>query len=55
MTVAKLIEALASMPQNAIVLIDSGAGLSRVNALDLVDEQGPGAPAEVILQPSLEE
>ena len=55
MTVAKLIEALASMPRDAIVLMDSGAGLSRVDALELVDEQGPGAPAEVILQPSLNE
>ncbi|CCD84348.1 conserved hypothetical protein [Bradyrhizobium sp. ORS 285] len=55
MTVAKLIEALASMPKDAIVLMDSGAGLSRVDALELVAEQGPGAPAEVILQPSLDE
>lgn len=54
-TVAKLIEALASMPKDAIVLMDSGAGLSRVDALELVAEQGPGAPAEVILQPSLDE
>ena len=55
MTVAKLIEALASMPKDAIVLMDNGAGLARVDALELVDEQGPGAPAEVILQPSLDE
>ncbi|MGJ5130432.1 MULTISPECIES: hypothetical protein [unclassified Bradyrhizobium] len=55
MTVAKLIEALASMPKDAIVLMDSGGGLSRVDTLELVDEQGPGAPAEVILQPSLDE
>lgn len=54
-TVAKLIEALACMPKDAIVLMDSGAGLSRVDALELVTEQGPGAPAEVILQPSLDE
>lgn len=54
-TVAKLIEALASMPKDAIVLMDSGAGLSRVDTLELVAEQGPGAPAEVILQPSLDE
>jgi|SRR4051812_14235187 hypothetical protein len=32
-TVAKLIEALASMPKDAIVLMDSGAELSRVDAL----------------------
>lgn len=54
-TVAKLIEALARMPKEAIVLMDSGAGLSRVDNLELVDEQGPGAPAEVILQPSMDE
>ncbi|CCE09104.1 conserved hypothetical protein [Bradyrhizobium sp. STM 3843] len=55
MTVAKLIEVLAGMPKDAIVLMDSGAGLSRVDALELVDGQGPGAPAEVILQPSMDE
>jgi len=55
MTVAKLIEALAGMPKAAIVLMDNGAGLSRVDALDLVEQHGPGAPAEVILQPSMDE
>jgi hypothetical protein len=54
-TVDKLIEALARMPKDAIVLMENGAGLSRVDALELVDEQGPGAPAEVILQPSMDE
>jgi len=55
MTVAKLIEALAAMPKDAIVLMDNGAGLSRVDALDLVEQDGSGAPAEVILQPSMDE
>jgi hypothetical protein len=54
-TVAKLIEALAGLPQHAIVLMECGAGLSRVDALELVDEQGPGAPPEVILQPNIDE
>lgn len=48
-------EVLASLPQDAIVLMDNGGGLSRVDALELVDGQGPGAPAEVILQPSMDE
>jgi hypothetical protein len=55
MIVSKLIEALAGMPQDAIVLMDNGAGLSRVDALELIAEQGPGAPAEVILQPNMDE
>lgn len=55
MTVAMLIEALARMPRDAIVLMECGAGLSRVDALELVDEQGPGVPAEVILQPNMNE
>jgi len=55
MTVDKLIAALAAMPKDAIVLIENGAGLSRVDALELVEQQGPGAPAEVILQPSMDE
>jgi hypothetical protein len=55
MTVAQLREALAKLPKDAVVLMDNGAGLSRVAALDFVGEQGPGAPAEVILLPSTEE
>lgn len=55
MTVAQLIEALSGMPVEAVVLMDSGGGLSRVNALDFFEDQGPGAPAEVILLPSLDE
>jgi hypothetical protein len=55
MTVARLLEALSKMPGDAVVLMESGGGLSRVAALDFVEEQGPGAPAEVILLPSMEE
>ena len=55
MTVAQLLEALSKMPKEAVVLIESGGGLSRVDALDFIAEQGPGAPAEVILLPSTDE
>ena len=55
MTVAQLLEALAKMPKDAVVLIESGGGLARVDSLDFVAEQGPGAPAEVVLLPSMDE
>jgi len=55
MTVGQLLDELARMPQDAVVLMDNGGGLSRVDALDYVEGQGPGAPAEVILLPSMEE
>ena len=55
MTVAQLIEALQELPKNAVVLMDSGAGLSRVAGLEFVRDQGPLAPAEVILSPSMDE
>ncbi len=55
MTVAQLREALARLPEDAVVLMDNGGGLSRVAGFDLVEEQGAGAPAEVILLPSMEE
>ena len=55
MTVARLLEELSKMPRQAVVLIESGGGLARVDALDFVEETGPGAPAEVILLPSLDE
>jgi hypothetical protein len=55
MTVAQLVEALAKMPPEAVVLMESDGGLSLVSALDFVASQGPGAPAEVILLPNLEE
>jgi hypothetical protein len=55
MMVAQLLEQLEKMPKEAIVLIESGGGLSRVSSLDFVAETGPGAPAEVILLPSMDE
>jgi hypothetical protein len=55
MTVAQLLEALWKMPKEAVVLIECGGGLSRVDALDFVEDKGPGAPAEVILLPSMDE
>jgi hypothetical protein len=54
-TVAQLIERLKGEPEDAVVLIDSGDGLSRVSALEFVADQGPGAPAEIILSPSMDE
>lgn len=55
MTVAQLMEALAKMPADAVVLMEADGGLSLVSMLDFVDAQGPGAPAEVILLPNMEE
>ena len=55
MTVAQLREALLKMPSEAVVLMKNGGGLSRVAGLDFFEEQGAGAPAEVILLPSMEE
>ncbi|WP_374544578.1 hypothetical protein [Rhodoblastus sp.] len=55
MTVQQLLDALAKMPPEAVVLMESDGGLSLVSALDFVDSQGPGAPAEVILLPNMEE
>jgi hypothetical protein len=54
-TVAQLIEALARMPGDAVVLMESGGGLSLVAALDYVAGQGPAAPPEVILLPNMNE
>ncbi len=55
MTVAQLLEQLHKLPDDAVVLMDSGGGLSRVATLEFVADQGPGAPAEVILSPSMDE
>jgi hypothetical protein len=55
MTVAGLIEQLSKLPPDAVVLMESDGGLSRVNAIEFVGSQGPGAPAEVILAPSMDE
>ncbi len=55
MTVAQLLDRLKQLPEDAVVLMESGGGLSRVSALEFVLDQGPGAPAEVILSPSMDE
>ena len=55
MTVDQLLEQLAGMPKEAVVLMESGGGLSRVSAVEFIEGHGPGAPAEVILQPSNDE
>ncbi len=55
MTVAQLLEELAKLPKDAVVLIESGGGLSLVGSFDFVSAAGPGAPAEVILLPNMEE
>jgi hypothetical protein len=55
MTVAQLLEELVKLPKEAVVLIDSGGGLSAVSGLDFVEGHGPGAPAEVILLPNMDE
>lgn len=55
MTVAELIVRLSQLPKEAVVLIDSDGGLSRVSEVEFIEAQGPGAPAEVILAPSVDE
>ena len=55
MTVAQLIDHLQSLPPDAIVLMEDGAGLSQVSAVDFLAAFKPGAPAEVILLPNMDE
>lgn len=55
MTVAQLLEQLAEMPQDAVVLMENGGGLSLVSGFDFFESQGPGAPAEVVLLPNTNE
>lgn len=55
MTVAQLLERLRMLPEEAVVLVDNGSGLSRVATLEFIADQGLGAPAEVILSPSMDE
>jgi hypothetical protein len=55
MTVAQLAEALAKLPSDAVVLMEADGGLSLVSALEFIAATGPGAPAEVILLPNMEE
>lgn len=55
MTVAELIRQLSELQEQAVVLMESDGGLSRASAVQFVEGQGPGAPAEVILTPSMDE
>jgi hypothetical protein len=55
MTVAQLIDALAKLPQDAVVLMENGGGLSLVSSFEFMPAAGQGAPAEVILQPNMSE
>jgi hypothetical protein len=55
MTIADLIKKLSDLPQDAVVLMESGGGLSRVSEIEFVEGHGPGAPPEVILAPSMDE
>jgi hypothetical protein len=55
MTVAQLIDALRALPPEALVLIDSDGGLSLVAQVEFSPSIGPGAPAEVLLLPNMEE
>jgi hypothetical protein len=54
-TVAQLLEALAKFPPDAVVLMETDAGLSMVWAAEFIAGQAQGAPAEVILLPSMAE
>lgn len=55
MTVAQLLEKLADMPGDAVVLMEADGGLSQVSTLEFVAAQGVGMPAEIILMPNMEE
>ena len=55
MTVEELVKKLAELPPEAVVLMDSDGGLSRVSAVEFLDGHGLGAPPEVILTPSMDE
>ena len=55
MTVAQMLEELAKMPKDAVILMEAGGGLSMGTELHFVEGSGPGAPPEVILQPNTDE
>jgi hypothetical protein len=55
MTVAQMLEKLAQLPKDAVILMEAGGGLSMVSELHFVEGSGPGAPPEVILQPNMDE
>jgi hypothetical protein len=55
MTVSQLVETLAKFPPDAVVLMETDAGLSLVWAAEFLAALAEGAPAEVILLPSMAE
>ncbi len=55
MTVGELLNKLTELPLEAVVLMESDGGLSLVSAVEYLHGQGPGAPPEVILTPSMDE
>jgi hypothetical protein len=55
MRVAQLLDELAKMPDDAVVLIESGGAFARVATLEFIAGQGPAAPDEVILHPDTDE
>jgi hypothetical protein len=54
-TVSQLVETLAKFPPDAVVLMETDAGLSLVWAAEFLAALAEGAPAEVILLPSMAE
>lgn len=55
MTVAQLLEALATMPRDAVVLMENGGGLSLVSGMEFTEPHSPGQPAEILLLPNMDE
>lgn len=55
MTVYQLLAELQKISPDAVVLMESGAGLSGVAAVEFIEGAGPGAPAELILLANWEE
>ncbi len=55
MTVSQLLDELAKLPKDAVVVMENGPGISQVSTLELIESQGLGAPAEVLLHPNMDE
>lgn len=52
MTVQQLLQALATLPPGATVLLEGDGGLSPLGAVELLPGSG-GLPDEVLLQPDM--
>jgi hypothetical protein len=46
-----LLKRLTELPPEAVVLMESDGGLSRVSDVEFLEGQGLGSPPEVILAP----